>query len=83
MRIVSHDSKVKCFPFIFTIAVCLCYQKGNTQAPVNSATLECFEKNSFPFNPGNKDFGFLKQAVADKRIMILAEADPGMAHPSG
>jgi erythromycin esterase-like protein len=79
MFIVSHETKVRYLAIFFMIAFCLSYQNVKTQVAVNSPTLGCFEKNSFSFDPadGPKDFNFLKNVIADKRILILAEADEG------
>src|SRR6188474_2306836 len=78
MPIVCHE-KVKCLPIIFLIAFILSYQNLKSQQPVNSVAVECIESNSFPFDPNGdpKNFSFLKSSIANKRIVILSEADYG------
>jgi hypothetical protein len=78
MPIVCHE-KVKCLSIIFLIALSLSYQNLKSQQPVNSVAVECIESNSFPFeaNDDPKNFNFLKSSIANKRIVILSEADYG------
>jgi len=78
MFIVCHE-KVKRLPIIFLIALSLCYQNLKSQQPVSSVAVECIENNSFPFetNGDPKKFNFLKSSIANKRIVILSEADYG------
>ncbi len=78
MPIVCHE-KVKCLPVIFLIAFSLSYQNLKSQQPVSSVAVECIENNSFPFDPNGdqKNFNFLKSSIANKRIVILSEADYG------
>ena len=78
MLIVCHE-KVKCLSIIFLIAFSLSYQNLKSQQPVNSVAIECIESNSFPFevNGDPKNFSFLKSSIANKRIVILSEADYG------
>jgi len=78
MLIVRHE-KVKCLSIIFLIAFSLSYQNLKSQQPVNSVAVECIENNSFPFDPNGdqKNFNFLKSSIANKRIVILSEADYG------
>src|SRR5436190_19300598 len=78
MPIVCHE-KVKCLPIIFLIAFSLSYANLKSQQPVNSVAVECIESNSFPFaaNGDPKNFNFLKNSIANKRIVILSEADYG------
>jgi len=79
MFIVCHETKVKCLSIIFIIAFILSYQNLKSQQPVNSVAVECIESNSFPFDPNGdpKNFNFLKSSIANKRIVILSEADYG------
>ena len=78
MPIVCHE-KVKRLSVIFLIAFSLSYQNLKSQQPVNSVAIECIESNSFPFevNGDPKNFSFLKSSIANKRIVILSEADYG------
>ena len=78
MSIVRHD-RVKCLSIIFLIAFSLSYQNLMSQQPVNSVAVECIEANSFPFdiNGDPTNFNFLKTSIANKRIVILSEADYG------
>jgi len=78
MFIVCHE-KVKRLPVIFLIAFSLSYQNLKSQQPVSSVAVECIENNSFPFgtNGDPKNFNFLKSSIANKRIVILSEADYG------
>ncbi|HMK17163.1 MAG TPA: erythromycin esterase family protein [Chitinophagaceae bacterium] len=78
MPIECHE-KVKCLSIIFLIAFSLSYQNLKSQQPVNSVAVECIENNSFPFDPNGdqKNFNFLKSSIANKRIVILSEADYG------
>ena len=78
MFIVCHE-KVKCLSIIFLIAFSLSYQNLKSQQPVSSVAVECIENNSFPFetNGDPKSFNFLKSSIANKRIVILSEADYG------
>ena len=79
MLIVCHETKAKCLPVIFLMAFGLSYQNLKSQQPVNSIAVECIEDNSFPFDPNcdPKNFNFLKTSIANKRIVILSEADYG------
>ena len=79
MLIVCHEAKVKCLSIILLIASSLFYQNLKSQQPVNSVAAECIENNSFPFetNGDPKNFNFLKSSIANKRIVILSEADYG------
>ena len=76
MPIVCHE-KVKCLSIAFLIV--FSYQNLKSQQPVNSVAVECIEDNSFPFNPNSdsKNFNFLKSSIANKRIVMLSEADYG------
>src|SRR6188508_964626 len=78
MLIVCHE-KVKCLSIIFLIALSLSFQNLKSQQPVSSVAVECIENNSFPFeaNGDPKNFNFLKTSIANKRIVILSEADYG------
>jgi len=78
MFIVSHE-KVNRLSIIFLIAFGLSYQNLKSQQPVSSVAVECIENNSFPFetNGDPKNFNFLKSSIANKRIVILSEADNG------
>jgi len=78
MFTVSHE-KAKCLSVIFLIAFSLSYQNIKSQQPVSSVAVECIESNSFPFetNGDPKNFNFLKSSIANKRIVILSEADYG------
>jgi erythromycin esterase len=78
MLIVCHE-RVKCLPIIFLIAFSLSYQNLKSQQPVSSVAVECIENNSFPFgtNGDPKNFNFLKSSIANKRIVMLSEADYG------
>ena len=78
MLIVCHE-KVKCLTIIFLIAFSLSFQNLKSQQPVSSVAVECIENNSFPFetNGDPKNFSFLKSSIANKRIVILSEADYG------
>ena len=79
MLIVCHETKVKCLSIIFLIAFSLSYQNLKSQKPVNSVAVDCIEDNSFPFDPNGdpKNFNFLKNSIANKRIVILSEANYG------
>ena len=79
MLIVGHDVKVKYLSIIFLIAFSLNYQNLKSQQPINTVAVECIESNSFPFeiNGDPKNFNFLKSSIANKRIVILSEADYG------
>src|SRR5215203_987195 len=78
MFIVCHE-KVNRLSIIFLIAFGLSYQNLKSQQPVSSVAVECIENNSFPFetNGDPKNFNFLKSSIANKRIVILSEADNG------
>lgn len=78
MFTVSHE-KAKCLPITILIAFSLSYQDLKSQQPVSSIAAECIENNSFPFetNGDPKNFSFLKSSIANKRIVILSEADYG------
>ena len=78
MPIVSHE-KVTCLSIIFLIAFSLTCQNLKSQLPVSSVAVECIENNSFPFgtNGDPRNFNFLKSSIANKRIVILSEADYG------
>ena len=78
MLIVCYE-KVKPLSIIFLIAFSLGYQNLKSQQPVSSVAVECIENNSFPFeiNGDPKNFNFLKSNIANKRIVILSEADYG------
>ena len=75
---MSHE-KVNRLSIIFLIAFGLSYQNLKSQQPVSSVAVECIENNSFPFetNGDPKNFNFLKSSIANKRIVILSEADNG------
>jgi erythromycin esterase len=79
MLIVCQEVRVTCLPIIFLIAFSLTYQNLKSQQPVNSVAVECVENNSFSFeiNGDPKNFNFLKTSIANKRIVILSEADYG------
>ena len=79
MLIVRHEIRMKYLPVIFLIAFSLNYQTLKSQQPINSVAVECIENNSFPFDPNGdpKNFNFLKSTIANKRIVILSEADYG------
>ena len=79
MLIVRNEVRVKCLPIIFLIAFSSSYQNLKSQRPINSVAVECIENNSFPFetNGDPKNFSFLKSSIANKRIVILSEADYG------
>ena len=79
MLIVCPEVRVKCLSIIFLIAFSLSDQNLNSQQPVSSVAVECIESNSFPFetNGDLKNFNFLKSSIANKRIVILSEADYG------
>ena len=78
MPIVCHE-KMKCLSIIFLIAFSLSYHDLKGQQPVSSVAVECIENNSFPFETTGdpKNFNFLKSSIANKRIVILSEADYG------
>jgi erythromycin esterase-like protein len=78
MTNVCHE-KVKCVSITFLIAFTFSYQDLKGQQPVNSVAVDCIESNSFPFetNGDPKNFNFLKSSIANKRIIILSEADYG------
>src|SRR6186713_1371883 len=78
MFIVCHE-KVKRLSIIFLILIAFSYQTLKSQQPVNSVAVDCIENNSFPFdlNGDPKNFSFLKSSIANKRIVILSEADYG------
>lgn len=73
MLVVRHEIPT-CF---FLIAFCLNYQTLKSQQPINSVAVECIENNSFSFDPNGdpKNFNFLKSSIANKRIVMLSEAD--------
>ncbi|HEU5167799.1 MAG TPA: erythromycin esterase family protein [Chitinophagaceae bacterium] len=79
MLVVSHEIQMKCLPVILLIAFSLHYQNLKSQQPVSSVAVQCIENNSFSFDPNGdpKNFNFLKSSVANKRIVILSEADCG------
>ena len=79
MPTVRHEVSVKCIPVIFLIAFILSYLNLTSQQPINSVAVECIENNCFPFetNGDPKNFNFLKSSIANKRIVILSEADYG------
>ena len=79
MLIVHNGVRVKCLPIIFLMAFNLHYQNLKSQRPINSVAVECIENNSFPFetNGDPKNFNFLKSSIANKRIVILSEANYG------
>ena len=79
MLIVCHEVKVKRLLIIFLIGFSLSYQNLKSQQPVNSIAVECIENNSFPFetNGDPRNFNFLKSSIANKRIVMLSEADYG------
>ena len=79
MLFVCQEVRVKYLPIIFLIAFSFSYQNLKSQQPVNSVAVECIESNSFSFDPNGdpKNFNFLKSSIANKRIVILSEADYG------
>ena len=79
MLIVCQEVRMRCPPIIFLMAFSLSCQNLNSQQPVSSVAVECIENNSFPFetNGDPKNFNFLKNSIANKRIVILSEADYG------
>ena len=79
MTIVCNEIRGKRLPVIFLIAFSLNFQNLKSQQPVNSVAGECIENNSFPCetNGDLKNFNFLKGSIANKRIVILSEADYG------
>jgi erythromycin esterase len=79
MIIVCQEVKVKWLSVIFIIVFSLSYQNLKSQQPINSVAVECIEENSFPFDPNGdpKNFNFLKNSIANKRIIMLSETDYG------